>query len=175
MELEYDIFETSAGWVGALASKRGLRRTTLPLPTPHECAEELGMDMGSAQPSPRRFEGLKHKIELYLQGEPANLDDEQIDVEDAAPFHQAAWRAARTIPPGETRSYQWLAAQAGRPQAARAAGQSMARNRLWLVVPCHRVVASDGGLGGYGKDASDLRLKQQLLDLEQLHATAAAP
>ena len=174
MTLEYDIFETSAGWVGAVASEKGLRRTTLPLDTPQECAEELGVDLDTARSAPPRFEGLKRKIELHLRGEPAHLDDEPIDVDDAAPFHQAAWRAARTIPAGETRSYQWLAAQAGRPRAARAAGQSMARNRLWLVVPCHRVVASDGGLGGYGKDASDLTLKQRLLDMEEAQASALA-
>ena len=238
MTLEYDIFETSAGWVGAVASEKGLRRTTLPLDTPQECAEELGVDLDAARSAPPRFEGLKRKIDLHLRG--AGLPgrradrrrrrravpsggmasrpydtggrDPQLPVAggpgrtapsrprggtehgsqpavagSALPSRrgqrrrpgrlrqgraQAAWRAARTIPAGETRSYQWLAAQAGRPRAARAAGQSMARNRLWLVVPCHRVVASDGGLGGYGRDASDLTLKQRLLDMEEAQASA---
>ena len=71
-----------------------------------------------------------------------------------------------TIPYGETRPYKWLAARAGRPNAPRAAGQSMARNRLPIVVPCHRVVASDGSLRGFGRDAAQLGLKQRLLDLE---------
>ncbi len=97
------------------------------------------------------------------------FEAEPIDVEDASPFMQAAWGACRRIPAGETRSYKWLAEQAGRPQAPRAAGQSMARNRLPIIIPCHRVIASDGSLRGFGTGASQLGLKQRLLDLERPH------
>ena len=88
-----------------------------------------------------------------------------LDLEDAPPFFAAAWEACRRIPPGETRSYRWLAAEAGRPLAARAAGQAMARNRLALVIPCHRVIGSDGDLHGYG--AGGLAVKAQLLEIER--------
>ncbi len=64
------------------------------------------------------------------------------------PFHAACWRAALTIPVGETRTYQWLAAAAGRPRAHRAAAAAMARNPLAPLVPCHRVVSATG-LGGF--------------------------
>ena len=167
----YDIFETHFGWVGVLASAKGLRRTTLPQPSPHECALELGEELDHAEPAPDRFEDLKRKLELYFEGDHVSFQEEPIDVEDAAPFHRAAWEATRTIPAGETRSYQWVAARAGRPRASRAAGQSMARNRLPIVVPCHRVIAGDGGLGGYGRGASMLHLKQRLLDLEKVQGT----
>ncbi len=166
MTLYYDVIETSLGWVGLLASDKGLRRTTLPQASPDECVAQLGREMAQATLSPERFEGLKDKLTLYFEGRSASFDDEPIDVDDASPFHRAAWDACRSIPMGERRTYQWLATQAGRPRAARAAGQSMARNRLPLIVPCHRVVASDGGLGGFGKGASRLDLKQRLLDME---------
>jgi methylated-DNA-[protein]-cysteine S-methyltransferase len=86
------------------------------------------------------------------------------------PFQRACWRAACRIAPGETRTYAWLAAQAGTARAARAAAQAMRRNPWPLVIPCHRVVSA-GGLGGYAgtSDPADrrLRLKRWLLARER--------
>ena len=166
MALEFDVYETPLGWMGLLASPEGLRRTTLPQGSPDACVALLGKDVEKATHSPQRFEDLKRKLERYFRREPVTFDDQPIDVDGATPFLRAAWSACRSIPFGETRSYKWLAAQAGRPQASRAAGQSMARNRLPIVVPCHRVVASDGSLRGFGNGASQVDLKQHLLDLE---------
>ncbi len=166
MKLYYDVFETTAGWMGVLASQNGLRRTTLPQASPDECVTEMGNDVNLAEHEPDMFGELREKLNRFFEGEDITFDDEAIDVDDASPFMQAAWRACRSIPQGETRSYKWLAAQAGRPQAPRAAGQSMARNRLPIIIPCHRVIASDGSLRGFGKGASRLDLKQRLLDLE---------
>lgn len=166
MTLYYDVVETPLGWMGLLASATGIRRTTLPQTSPEECVALLGNEAADARLAPERFEDLADLLTLYFEGEPVTFDGHPIDVDDASAFLQAAWRACRSIPFGETRSYSWLAAQAGSPRAARAAGQSMARNRLAIIVPCHRIVTSDGGLGGFGKDANELGLKQTLLDLE---------
>ena len=166
MSLYYDIVETRFGWMGLLASSRGLRRTTLPQSDPEACITLLGEEVEKATLSPGRFESLTNKLDLYFQGEPVTFDQESVDTDDAPPFFRAAWEVCRSIPPGETRSYGWLAAEAGRPQAPRAAGQSMARNRLPIIVPCHRVIASDGSLGGFGQGSSQLGLKQSLLDVE---------
>jgi O-6-methylguanine DNA methyltransferase len=91
------------------------------------------------------------------------VDDEVVDIEDLTPFEQAALRAAAMIPPGEVRSYSWVASQIGRPRAARAVGQVMARNPLPLLFPCHRVVDSQGDLHNYGYG---LEMKARLLKLE---------
>ena len=103
-------------------------------------------------------------LERYFQGDATALGEIKLDLGAAPPFFAAAWEACRRIPPGETRSYQWLAAEAGNPRAARAAGQAMAKNRWALVVPCHRVIGSDGDLHGYG--AGGLRVKARLLQME---------
>lgn len=163
----YDIFETPAGWMGLVASDKGLKRSTLPQAYPEDCFEQLGTAVADAIPSPERFAGIRHKLVRYFSGEEVSFADEPIDVEDAAPFHQAAWHACRTIPKGETRTYKWLAEQAGNPLAPRAAGQAMARNRLAIIIPCHRVIAGDGSLRGFGKGTERLDLKQKLIDLEK--------
>jgi len=87
----------------------------------------------------------------------------------ATPFFERCWRACRTIPAGETRTYRWLAKAAGSPLAIRAAGQAMRRNPLPMIVPCHRVVAMNG-LGGFSGSnkvgGKELKLKAWLLQRE---------
>jgi len=91
------------------------------------------------------------------------LDDRVVDIDDLTPFEQAALRAAASIPPGEVRSYGWVASQIGKPRAARAVGRVMARNPLPLLFPCHRVVDSSGGLHNY---FYGLDMKARLLKME---------
>ena len=165
MTLYYDIFETPYGWMGVIASEYGLRRTTVPQPSPDECAAILG-NLDNAVLDSEPFLDFRDQVVRYFNGEDISFDDTEIDVKDATPFHQAAWAACRSIPKGETRTYKWLAQRAGKPQAPRAAGQAMARNRLAIVIPCHRVVGSDGSLRGFGKGASQLGMKKSLLELE---------
>ena len=119
MSFYYDVFETPLGWMGALASGKGLRRTTLPQASPDRCVSLLGGEIERAAFSPERFGDLKGKLALYFQGAPVTFRDETIDVEEAPPFLRAAWKACRSIPRGKTHSYKWLADQAGSPQAAR--------------------------------------------------------
>ena len=166
MKLNYDIFETELGWMGVICSGRGLRRTTLPQTDPSVCVEALGPELDSAVQSPSLFGDLRSMIERHFSGDQVTFGDLEIDVGDASLFYRAAWAACRTIPTGSTRTYGWLAAEAGSPAAARAAGQAMARNRLPIVVPCHRVIASDGTLGGFGRGKTRLDLKSQLLQIE---------
>jgi O-6-methylguanine DNA methyltransferase len=161
-QLWYDIFSTEVGWIGALATPKGLRRLTLK-PSPQEALESLGPDTARASQEPAALSDIRRRIEEYLRDEGNSLEDIPLDLEDAPPFFKAAWEACRKIPPGETRSYAWLAAEAGRPRAFRAAGQAMAQNRLALIIPCHRVIGSDGGLHGYG---GGLDKKARLLELE---------
>ena len=163
-ELRYHVFPTDLGWLAALASENGLRALTLQ-PSPQEALDHLGPELNKADHDPAALEGLRLAAEAYMGGKPNALVDLPIDVDDATSFFKAAWDACRSIPPGETRSYGWLAEEAGRPRAFRAAGQAMARNRVALVVPCHRVVGGDGALHGYGMGG--LSMKARLLEMER--------
>lgn len=95
------------------------------------------------------------------------IDDEHVDLSDLTPFEQAALKAAAQIPPGEVRSYTWVAQEIGRPKAARAVGQVMARNPIPLLFPCHRVVDSAGNLHNYGYG---IEMKARILKLEGYRA-----
>ncbi len=165
---KYHVHELPTGWIGLVAGEKGLRRATLK-PTPHEVMEDLGADPaffedGGAEHDPEHFSEAVDCLLRYSEGDLAALNGIELDLEGTPPFFRAAWDACRTIPPGETRSYRWLAAEAGNPQAMRAAGQAMARNRFSLIIPCHRVISSDGGLGGYG--GGGLGVKAKLLQME---------
>jgi methylated-DNA-[protein]-cysteine S-methyltransferase len=83
---------------------------------------------------------------------------------NGTPFQIKVWKALQKIPYGETRSYGEIAAIIGNPKASRAVGMANNRNRLPILIPCHRVIGSDGSLTGF---ASGLKLKKQLLDLEK--------
>jgi O-6-methylguanine DNA methyltransferase len=136
-----------------------------------EVLEELGPALDQAAADPSEFAEAETCLNRYFQGDLSALEalgEAPLDLSEAPPFFAAAWEACRSIPPGETRSYRWLAAEAGRPLAARAAGQAMARNRLALVIPCHRVIGSDGDLHGYG--AGGLPVKARLLEMERTAA-----
>ena len=171
--LTYDVFETPLGLVGVLATSRGVRRTTLPEPTTEAAMSALGTGLGVADHDPQAVEAYARPIRAYLAGEPVDLAVVPLDRARATEFFGRAWAACRAIPAGQTRTYAWLAQAAGRPRAVRAAGQAMARNPLPLLVPCHRVVGSDGGLHGFGGSIG-LPLKSRLLELERRAAAAAA-
>lgn len=106
---------------------------------------------------------LCRRIAAHLAGTPTTYDDIPIDLDWATPLQRDFAAAARAILWGEVVSYGELAALAGRPRAARAAGSFCAENRFSLIVPCHRVVAANG-IGGYGSAGPDL--KRRLLALE---------
>ncbi|MDE0720528.1 MAG: MGMT family protein [Dehalococcoidia bacterium] len=160
---KYHLVELPMGWMVLLAGTDGLKRASLK-PTPQEAVEDLGTDLDGAEDDPDVFTEVVECLHRYVDGDMAALNEIDLDFSRVTPFFSAAWNACRSIPPGETRSYSWLAAEAGSPMAMRAAGQAMARNRFSLIIPCHRVIASDGGLGGYG--GGGLGVKAQLLQME---------
>ena len=111
------------------------------------------------------------KIEAYfLCGAPiGELPWELIDEESLTPFQQKVYRATAEIPHGETRTYGWLAVKIGAPAATRAVGQSLRRNPIPILVPCHRVVSSHsigGFMGEEDPTCREIGLKTRLLELE---------
>ena len=161
-ELRYITFNTAIGWVGILASAKGLLGTTLPQRSAQEAQQLLGDSLNQARRSPRLFDDLVQRLKLYFSGGQVAFPDE-LDLSAATLFQREVWEITRLIPYGETRSYLWVAEQIRRPRAVRAVGQALGRNPLPVIVPCHRVVASDGKLGGF---SGGVDMKRHLLYLE---------
>ncbi len=148
--------------MGILASAKGLLSTTLPQRSSQEALEQLGDRTNHATRSPDLFDDLMERFRGYLSGHKTTFPD-KLDLSGTTPFQREVWQATRLIPYGKTRSYAWVANQIRRPRAVRAVGQALGRNPLPIIVPCHRVVASDGKLGGF---SGGLEMKRRLLCLE---------
>lgn len=155
-------FRTPFGRMGVAATARGLARVVLPnqAAAARRAAPRASAGQGRADALAAR---AQRQILEYLAGRRRTFAL-PLDLAAVPPFHRKAMQAACRIPYGRTVTYAALARRAGSAGAARAAGQAMARNPLALVVPCHRVVATGGGLGGYG---GGLALKRRLLALER--------
>jgi methylated-DNA-[protein]-cysteine S-methyltransferase len=157
------LFNTPVGRMAVVATPRGLARVVLPT----ELAKG-GVSKPSLRGQADRQQAEAHAAQAereileYLAGRRRKFTV-PVDMANVPPFHAKVLRACRRISYGQTLTYAELAGRAGSPRAARAVGQAMARNPLALVVPCHRVVSTGGGLGGYG---GGLDLKRHLLKLE---------
>jgi methylated-DNA-[protein]-cysteine S-methyltransferase len=104
--------------------------------------------------------GILERLRRYFDGDVHAIDDVPVRFDRGTAFQHEVWTALRTIPVGETISYAELARRVGRPSAFRAVGSANGQNPVGVVVPCHRVIASDGTLGGY---AGGLDRKRWLL------------
>ncbi len=162
-----DVTETAMGWAGVALSGRGIRHATLFHRSRAGAEAELrsaGATFNEHDPSPEgRLDEAMDLLRRYAAGEDGSLDDFPVDLPECTEFLRETWLALREIPRGETRSYGWLARRVGRPDSSRAIGAAVGANPIPLWLPCHRVIASDGKLQGFG---GGLPMKQALLELE---------
>ena len=103
------------------------------------------------------------QLDEYINGQ-RQVFDIPLDLSTGTPFQQTVWEALLKIPYGKTISYAQLANHIGQPTACRAVANANGKNPISLIIPCHRVIASDGKLGGY---TGGVEIKQTLLDIEQ--------
>ncbi len=148
---------TPFGTITVVATARGICRVRFPNETrPLE-------DGDSSAAAATLAKGVSRKLARYFGGKAVEFD-EPLDLNGASDFYQRVWRELRKVPRGKTLSYAELARRTGKPNAARAVGAAMATNPVPVLIPCHRVIRSDGSLGGFG---GGLDLKRRLLELER--------
>lgn len=163
LDVAYDVADTAIGRVLAAVTPTGLVRLGFAQPAEDALLDELARRVSPRiLRAPARLAPIIAELEGYLAGRRRTFDC-PLDWRLAGGFQRAVLGAAAAIPYGSTATYGAVAAAAGRPRAARAAGRALATNPLCVVVPCHRVVPAAGGVGGYagGGDA-----KRRLLALE---------
>jgi len=163
LDVAYATTDSPFGTLLLATTPKGLVRVGLP----NQDADELLVDLAT-RVSPRVLEApgqldeARRELELYFEGRLTDFDL-PLDWRLSKDFRRRVLRAIARIPYGQTRSYTQMATSAGNERAVRAAGSACGSNPLPLVVPCHRVLRSGGGLGGYG---GGLPMKEGLLRLE---------
>ena len=143
--------KTPFGEAALLWSQEGLR--------------SLEMGKGEAAGEARGYPGFEEAMGRYFARKPERFDFD-LDLGGLTKFEREVLTAARGIRCGEVRSYSWLAKKAGRPKAARAVGGVMAKNPLPIIIPCHRVIRSDGTGGGFSMRGG-VEMKRKLIELER--------
>jgi methylated-DNA-[protein]-cysteine S-methyltransferase len=150
LSLLYDIFVSPVGTLFLIFSGSSL--AVLSFEKPHDIAYKKG-----AAP-----ESFIKELKSYFQGSNTGFSQE-ITLLTGTDFEKKVWLSLKEIPYGETRTYKWIAEKAGNPSATRAAGRALSKNPIPIVLPCHRVIESDGSIGGY---SSGVSIKIRLLELE---------
>ena len=175
MTIAYALFDTPLGRCGIAWGPRGIVGLNLPEVRDSETrAKLIGRYDEAVEASPppdvqRAIDG----IASLLRGAASDLAAVPLDMTGVPPFHRRVYDAVRAIPPGASLSYGEVAAKAEAPGAARAVGQAMRRNPFSILVPCHRVFAAGGKIGGYSAHGG-LATKLKLLSLEAAAAEGAA-
>ncbi|MDQ3675713.1 MAG: methylated-DNA--[protein]-cysteine S-methyltransferase [Actinomycetota bacterium] len=165
-EIAYATVDSPAGRLVAVATPRGLARIAYELPNGgldtilDEVAERLSPRIVQA---PARLDDVRRELDEYFEGRRDDFDLPLDWTLVSGRFARRVLRVTAQIPFGATRSYREVAEDSGSPRAFRAAGNALGSNPIPIIVPCHRVLASGGGLGGY---TGGLDVKRLLLSIE---------
>lgn len=156
------------GYMGIIMTKKGIAFLCLPQKTEKEAREKIRTHLQNQTVHFTSFNNTTEKIweslERYFDGKQKTFGF-SLDLDSGTDFEKKVWKYTQTIPYGETRSYGWIADKCSRRFAYRAVGNALGKNPVPILIPCHRVIRSDGGLGGFG---SGIQWKRQLLELEQV-------
>lgn len=157
-------FETRFGETRVAATDRGLARVAWQEEGDGAFVAELEERFPDAPvvPAPERLREVERQLSEYFRGDRETFDL-PVDLDPVSEFDRRVLRAASNLDFGQVVTYGELARRIGRPRAARAVGGALGRNPVPVVVPCHRIVRGDGGLGGYG---SGIEYKERLLRVE---------
>lgn len=153
--IAYCMFETPLGPCGIAWRKRGDQSAValfqLPEATPEMTEARIAQGSGAREATtpPPEIGEVINRVRKHLRGEIQDFRDAAVDLDGAGLFVRRVYEATREIPAGQTRTYGELSNALGRPAAARAVGQALARNPIPLIIPCHRVLAAGGRPGGF--------------------------
>ncbi len=158
------IFKSRWGWMGISETAKGIDAIVLPKPSRKAVESDLqarAAELIGGRTSPR-LRAARRQVIDYLSGKRADFDL-PLDLSRGTDFQRRVWQTLQRIPCGTLRSYQWVAARVGGRRYARAVGNAVGANPIPIVVPCHRIVAHDGTLGGF---SCGLPAKRMLLTRE---------
>ncbi len=165
--LKYVVFETKWGYFGLAGTESGLCRTYLPSSKPAALKSRLLKDFPQASIEPTFCQALQEQIVAYFEGVRVDFGPNvPLALDGVGDFARCVLAACRNVQFGQVITYRELARRSGRSAASRAVGGALAANPLPLVIPCHRIIRTDGKLGGFSAPGG-IKLKQRMLDLER--------
>lgn len=172
----YHLFETEAGLCGLGWNDAGLTQVQLPEETPAATEARLARRSGGTRTNtlPAPVAECAARMRAYFGGAETSFTDVALDLSGVSAFNAKIYTALRAVGWGEATSYGALAAATGDPGAARAIGAAMGANPWPLIVPCHRVLAANGKIGGFSAHGGRAT-KRRMLQLERIDADGAAP
>jgi methylated-DNA-[protein]-cysteine S-methyltransferase len=176
LETGFALFDTAIGPCGIAWNGRGIAGVQLPEGSERETRARLRRRFPDAReaPPPAPAQGAIHGVVALLRGEPSRLETVRLDMDGVPPFHRRVYEVARTIPPGTTLSYGEVATRLGEPSTAREVGQALGQNPFPIIVPCHRVLAANGKVGGFSARGG-VRTKLRLISSERAGGHGALP
>jgi methylated-DNA-[protein]-cysteine S-methyltransferase len=150
----YTLFETAIGHCGLAWGERGIVGVQLPEADDRKTRARVMRRFSAPReaPPPPAVQRARDGIVALLRGEAVDLSAVTLDMDGVPAFHRRVYEVARTIPPGQTLTYGEIATRLGDPSAARAVGQALGKNPFAIIVPCHRVLAAGGKMGGFSAD-----------------------
>lgn len=163
------LFDTAIGRCGiAWTAEGAIRGVQLPEPGEDRTLERLQRWTGPVEEAgpPAVVQDVIGRVQRALAGNGDAMLDVELDDEGVPPFNRRVYQVARAIPVGSVRTYGGLAKELGEPGAARAVGQALGHNPFAPIVPCHRILAAQGGSGGFSA-AGGTRTKLRLLEIER--------
>jgi methylated-DNA-[protein]-cysteine S-methyltransferase len=162
---QYTIFKTKWGYFGLAAGEKGLIRSVLPCLNRKPVERYLLAGLENPRFEKNLLKPLQKRIIAYFAGKPTKFEA-PIDLTNLPAFTRKVLQVCTRIPSGKTVSYSQLAAMVGNPRAGRAVGNALAKNPIPLIIPCHRVIHSDGSIGAFSAPGGTT-LKQKLINLEK--------
>lgn len=171
MQQQRLIFETELGWIGLAWTAQGFTRLFMPQASRDAVAERAMRDAPDAEPvdveaTPAFVRAAVEALKAYAQGAEVDFSATPVSFGEVGEMRAAIYAALRRVPYGRTLTYGELAEEAGFAGMAREIGQAMGQNPVPIIVPCHRVVAASGKLGGFSAPGG-ARTKERLLVIER--------
>jgi|TARA_B100000315_G_scaffold112857_1_gene103489 methylated-DNA-[protein]-cysteine S-methyltransferase len=160
----YAIFKTSLGWCGIIYGKHGLIKIYLPGMKKEKLEKSIHSYNKSIVGRSGRITILIRNICSYFKGKNVRFNL-PVNMGAMTDFEKKVYKQAMKIPFGKVKTYKWLAEKAGVPNGARAVGNALGKNPVPLIIPCHRVIKSDGRLGGFSTPGGIL-IKRKMLSIE---------
>jgi methylated-DNA-[protein]-cysteine S-methyltransferase len=168
-DISYTIFETCWGYFGLAADGKGILRTQLPCSSATTAEKHILSGLGEARYDEALLRPVREQIIGYFNADSVDFSDAAVNLNGVRVFTQQILNACRRVAYGRTATYGQLAKMVESAKAARAVGGAMSRNPVPLIIPCHRILRTDGGLGGFS-GMGGVKMKHRMLEMEASQA-----